>query len=107
MQQFATNTVSLQIGVNQKDAEDLFVYLDANRSGSITLNELKLVLEDPNAEQPHTTAANVEISKQLEDDIRSLFDSVDTNKNGTIERHELFESMKKVGMMPNDQELDA
>ena len=46
------------------------------------------------------------MSKEIDDEIRELFDKIDSNKNMHLDRHELKKALMNVGLNPSEVELE-
>ena len=73
----------------------MFGFFDADSDGTLSLKELQSVLMDTSVifeSQMLTFSASIE--KELADDIRLLFDKLDTDKNKYLSAEELVVMMK-------------
>jgi Ca2+-binding EF-hand superfamily protein len=73
----------------------LFGFFDADSDGTLSLKELQSVLTDTSVifeSQMLTFSASIE--KELADEIRLLFDKLDTDKNRYLSAEELVVMMK-------------
>ncbi len=77
----------------------LFEYLDVNASGTITVNEFRVVFPKS---QLQRNVENVVVGKEIEDEIRELFEKIDVNKSNSIERPELKKALMSCGLNPTE-----
>ena len=73
----------------------MFGFFDADSDGTLSLKELQSVLTDTSVifeSQMLTFSASIE--KELADEIRLLFDKLDTDKNRYLSAEELVVMMK-------------
>lgn len=102
MKEFASKMTGL--GLTEGQAEDLFLGIDCEHKGKVGLLEFRSVFKS-NEQVKREVIADVPMSKEIEQDIKELFEKVDVNKNGFIDQEELKVSLVSIGVNPSPQQL--
>ena len=72
-------------GVNRQDLQVLFTFLDQNQNGSISINELCLLVQGVNLSvQARMASFSFEFDAKLKTEIEKLFESLDKDRNGAL-----------------------
>lgn len=99
---FIQLTVKLNCGLKENQARELFYFLDSNGTGFVSINEFVLTFI------PDGKISQLDQSKlvnTLDQEIKELFDSVDENKNGSLDSAELHNALVSIGINPGNEEL--
>ena len=77
-------------GLTNDDVGKLFAFLDSNQNGSISINELCLLVEGVTLSvQARMASFSLEFESKLRSEIDELFDRLDTDKNRALTANEL------------------
>jgi len=78
-------------GLVEDDISKLFSFLDANQNGSISINELCLLLQGITlSTQARMASFSFEFEATLKSEIEELFDRLDTDRNKALTANELL-----------------
>ena len=96
-----------QLGIraltDRRTAEDMFTYLDVNKSRFISKQEFQVIFDETGYEM---TEGNVKLSNDIQQEIYKLFKEIDVNNDGSIVREELAHVLAHVGSHPSTEEVE-
>ena len=100
LQEFLNACRDLRISLPEKELEELFSSIDVNRTRSISINEFARIV--PGARLSiQQRAQKLDLGEQFEDEVKSLFDLLDVDKDGAIDQDEILAAIKSYGIIPN------
>lgn len=77
-------------GLQQDDVRKLFSFLDSNQNGSISINELCMLVDGVTLSmQARMASFSLEFEAQLKCEIEELFDRLDTDHSRALTANEL------------------
>ena len=91
---FSTNNKIIE-GLSEEDVCKLFTFLDSNQNGSISINELCLLLQSvTHSTEARMASFSFEFEAVLKSEIEELFDRLDTDHNKALTAKELYQMVR-------------